>query len=96
MHRATTVDSNPPLAATAGAPSAPPASATASRLSDLECWVDEHGDYLFKFALTRLRDTPRAEDLVHETFLAAPAFVAAETETTDENQRSPAIAKSTD
>ncbi len=40
-------------------------------LSDPERWVDEHGDYLFKFALIRLRDTARAEDAVQETFLAA-------------------------
>jgi RNA polymerase sigma-70 factor (TIGR02943 family) len=40
-------------------------------LSDPERWVGEHGDYLFKYALTRLRDTTRAEDMVQETFLAA-------------------------
>ena len=40
-------------------------------LSDPERWVDEHGDYLFKFALLRLRDETRAEDAVQETFLAA-------------------------
>lgn len=40
-------------------------------LSDPERWVDEHGDYLFKFALARLRDATRAEDAVQETFLAA-------------------------
>lgn len=34
-------------------------------------WVDEHGDYLYRFALTRLRDTHQAEDVVQETFLAA-------------------------
>lgn len=39
--------------------------------SDPERWVDEHGDYLFKFALTRLRDPVKAEDAVQETFLAA-------------------------
>ncbi len=42
-----------------------------ARLSDPERWVDEHGDYLFKFALARLRDSTRAEDMVQETFLAA-------------------------
>jgi RNA polymerase sigma-70 factor (ECF subfamily) len=42
-----------------------------SRLSDPERWVEEHGDYLFKFALVRLRDATRAEDMVQETFLAA-------------------------
>lgn len=40
-------------------------------LSDPERWVDEHGDYLFKFAVMRLRDEQRAEDAVQETFLAA-------------------------
>ena len=37
---------------------------------DPERWVAEHGDYLFKVALVRLRDPARAEDLVQETFLA--------------------------
>lgn len=40
-------------------------------LSDPERWVDEHGDYLFRYALMRLRDPSRAEDAVQETFLAA-------------------------
>ena len=41
------------------------------RLSDPERWVGEHGDYLFKYALVRLRDSTKAEDMVQETFLAA-------------------------
>ncbi len=41
------------------------------RLSDPERWVEEHGDYLFKYALVRLRDPAKAEDMVQETFLAA-------------------------
>jgi RNA polymerase sigma-70 factor (ECF subfamily) len=41
------------------------------QLSDPERWVDEHGDYLFKFALSRLRDPLKAEDAVQDTFLAA-------------------------
>jgi len=40
-------------------------------LSDPEQWVELHGDYLFKYALARLRDPARAEDMVQETFLAA-------------------------
>src|SRR5664279_4620997 len=40
-------------------------------LSDPEQWVDLHGDYLFKYALMRLRDPARAKDAVQETFLAA-------------------------
>lgn len=46
--------------------STPPA-----RPFDPERWVDEHGDYLFKLALLRLRDATQAEDAVQETFLAA-------------------------
>lgn len=34
-------------------------------------WVDEYGDYLFKYAVLRLRDPAKAEDAVQETFLAA-------------------------
>ena len=34
-------------------------------------WVDRYGDYLFRYAMLRLRDRPTAEDLVQETFLAA-------------------------
>lgn len=44
---------------------------TSAALSDPERWVEEHGDYLFKFALARLRDEAKAEDMVQETFLAA-------------------------
>jgi RNA polymerase sigma-70 factor (ECF subfamily) len=40
-------------------------------LSDPEQWVELHGDYLFRYAMMRLRDTTRAEDAVQETFLAA-------------------------
>lgn len=34
-------------------------------------WLDHHGDYLFKYAVFRLRDDTAAEDAVQETFLAA-------------------------
>lgn len=36
-----------------------------------EVWVDQHGDYLFRFALIRLRDRSIAEDMVQETMVAA-------------------------
>lgn len=36
-----------------------------------EAWVDEYGDILFRYALSRLRDQSSAEDVVQETFLAA-------------------------
>jgi RNA polymerase sigma-70 factor (ECF subfamily) len=42
-----------------------------ANLSDPAKWVDEYGDYLFKYAVARLRDPARAEDAVQETFLAA-------------------------
>jgi RNA polymerase sigma-70 factor, ECF subfamily len=34
-------------------------------------WLNEHGDYLYRFALARLRDPHQAEDAVQETLLAA-------------------------
>ena len=52
-------------------PSVPPEAKPAGTLSDPERWVEDHGDYLFKFALARLRDPQKAEDAVQETFLAA-------------------------
>lgn len=38
---------------------------------DPERWVEEHGDYLFHYALSRLRDPVRAEDFVQDALLAA-------------------------
>lgn len=35
-----------------------------------ERWLDEHGDYLFRFALICVRNESTAEDLVQETLLA--------------------------
>jgi RNA polymerase sigma-70 factor (ECF subfamily) len=34
-------------------------------------WLDSHGDYLYRYALVRVRDAAVAEDLVQETLLAA-------------------------
>ncbi len=34
-------------------------------------WVDRYGNYLFRYAMLRLRDRSTAEDLVQETFLGA-------------------------
>ncbi len=36
-----------------------------------ETWVDQYGDYLYRFALGRLRNPNEAENAVQETFLAA-------------------------
>jgi RNA polymerase sigma-70 factor (ECF subfamily) len=47
------------------------ASSRPVKLTDPERWVEEHGDYLFKYALSRLRDPVKAEDMIQETFLAA-------------------------
>jgi RNA polymerase sigma-70 factor (ECF subfamily) len=57
------VEGQPPLAA---APSPP-----TGKSSDPERWVEDYGDDLFKYALSRLRDPAGAEDMVQEAFLAA-------------------------
>jgi RNA polymerase sigma-70 factor (ECF subfamily) len=43
-------------------------SENASRPSD---WLDLHGDYLYRYAMLRVRDASAAEDAVQETLLAA-------------------------
>jgi RNA polymerase sigma-70 factor (ECF subfamily) len=53
------------------APSSPADVKPGTGPSDPKRWVDEHGEFLFKYALLRLRDPTRAEDAVQETFLAA-------------------------
>lgn len=64
-------ESIPPSAADLAPPGETPAPIPASAAADPERWVGEYGDYLFKYAWLRVRDTARAEDLVQETFLAA-------------------------
>jgi RNA polymerase sigma-70 factor (ECF subfamily) len=34
-------------------------------------WLDEYGNYLFRYALMRVRDSAIAEDILQETLLAA-------------------------
>ena len=46
---------------------APPSSSAV----DPDRWVDDHGDYLFSYAVFRLRDPVKSQDAVQETFLAA-------------------------
>ncbi|HSE18887.1 MAG TPA: sigma-70 family RNA polymerase sigma factor [Pyrinomonadaceae bacterium] len=38
---------------------------------DPTSWLEAHGEYLFRFALARVRDKAVAEDLLQETLLAA-------------------------
>ena len=40
-------------------------------ITDPAEWLDRHGDTLYRFALSRLRDAEAAEEVVHETFVAA-------------------------
>ncbi len=42
-----------------------------SRKPDPATWVDQHGDFLFRYAHSRLGNRTVAEDMVQETFLAA-------------------------
>ena len=35
-----------------------------------QMWVEQHGNYLFNYAIVRVNDREKAEDLVQETFLA--------------------------
>lgn len=37
-------------------------------------WVDQYGDYLFRYAYARLRDANAAEEVVQETFLAGVRY----------------------
>jgi RNA polymerase sigma-70 factor (ECF subfamily) len=46
-------------------------SSTENTALNPETWVDRYGDYLYRFAVSRVRDPAVAEDLVQETFLAA-------------------------
>lgn len=36
-----------------------------------QIWLEEYGDYLFSYAMLKVKDNHLAEDLVQETFLAA-------------------------
>lgn len=42
-----------------------------NRITDPEHWVELYGDYLFSYALARVRDRQVAEDMVQDTLLAA-------------------------
>lgn len=42
-----------------------------SRSSDPHTWLNEHGDYLYRYAISRLHNEELAQDMVQETLLAA-------------------------
>lgn len=42
-----------------------------SEAVDPDMWVDAYGDYLYRYAVSRLREPADAEEAVQETFLAA-------------------------
>ena len=42
-----------------------------SQTLDPEAWVDQYGDYLYRYAISRIHEPAVAEDLVQETLLAA-------------------------
>jgi RNA polymerase sigma-70 factor (ECF subfamily) len=44
---------------------------TDNDMYDPETWLDLYGDFLYRFALLRVKDSMAAEDIVQETFLAA-------------------------
>jgi RNA polymerase sigma-70 factor (ECF subfamily) len=46
-------------------------SSKSKNLTSPDDWVSQHGDYLFRFAMVKLRDEYLAEDAVQETLLAA-------------------------
>lgn len=41
------------------------------KISPPEQWVDLYGNYLYRYALSRLRNVEQSENMVQETFLAA-------------------------
>jgi RNA polymerase sigma-70 factor (ECF subfamily) len=41
------------------------------RLSDPETWLDQYGDYMYRYAMARVQNPSVAEDLVQETFAQA-------------------------
>lgn len=43
----------------------------AMKTSNMHDWLTDHSDYLYRFALARLRDPHLAEDVVQETLMAA-------------------------
>ena len=42
-----------------------------AKVENKENWLNEHGDYLYRFAMKKVRDPDAAFDLIQETLLAA-------------------------
>ena len=55
----------------AGSSAASPPEQHGSAPADPDQWVDQYGDFLFRYAVIHLPQREAAEDLVQETFLAA-------------------------
>ncbi len=68
----TNAPDNPLELGESGPISDPPLPTLAASVATLnpEHWVDEHGDYLYHYALSRLRNPALAEDFVQEALLA--------------------------
>ena len=49
-------------------------STNSDSLANPDSWVDQYGDYLYRYAMSRLRDTNAAEEVVQETFLAGVRY----------------------
>lgn len=49
----------------------PESSVKSDNTLDPAAWVDRHGDALYRYAVSRLRDPDSAEEVVQETFMAA-------------------------
>jgi len=49
----------------------PESSAKSDNTLDPAAWVDRHGDALYRYAVSRLRELDSAEEVVQETFVAA-------------------------
>lgn len=59
------------IRATPARETAPTGSSASVPLSNPKDWVEQHGDYLFRYAIIRVRNESVAEDLVQDTLLAA-------------------------
>lgn len=64
---------SPTLSAQEAAAVGTPEAAEEAAYLDPEQWVDHYGDFLYRYAVVRLRNSSEAEEAVQETFLSAIA-----------------------